>query len=222
MDQSRRRLLETVGLAIAGALAGCAETDQQGTEDGSPTEGDTPGTTAAPSTTDRTAATETERETPTETATETETETPGDTPTETETDTPTETETATADEPLTPTETVALTIDNEGFSAWEVTEDESGEVAETETENPTMTFETGVRYTVENDGWSFHPFALRASDDTALLSQDVEGQYEDDRDVDWVDDGNEFAFTLTEALAADMEYYICTVHSSMRGDVRER
>ena len=198
MDQNRRRLLGTTALALAGALAGCAGTDQQETEDESPTEGETPSATGAPATTDRTTATESG----------------------TETDTPTET--ATPDEPLTPTETVALTIDNVDLSAWEVTEDESGQVAEIGTENPTMTFETGVRYTVENNGWSFHPFALRASDDTALLSQDGEGRYENDRDVNWVDDGSSFAFTVTEALAADMAYYICTVHSSMRGDVRSR
>ncbi|RXK51959.1 hypothetical protein [Halorientalis pallida] len=220
MDQDRRRVLGTTALAIAGALAGCAETDQQGTEDGSPTGGETPNGTTAPGTTDRTAATEPETDTPTETdaPTEAETETPDDTPTETDTPAETKTATATPDEPLTPTETVALTIDNEGFTAWKVTEDESGQVAEIEAENPTITFETGVRYTVQNNGWSFHPFALRASDDSPLLSQDAEGRYEDDRDVNWVDDGNEFAFTLTEALAADTDYYICTVHSSMRGD----
>jgi plastocyanin len=115
-------------------------------------------------------------------------------------------------------EAASVTIANVGASAWEVTEDSTGSLAPTGEENPTMTFEVGTRYEFENGGWSAHPFALRASDDSPLLSQSADGSYADDDAVDWVDDGDTFAFTMTEALAGELEYYICTVHSSMRGD----
>jgi len=111
-----------------------------------------------------------------------------------------------------------LVIDNVGASAWEVVEDETGSVAPTGEQNPTMTFEVGQRYAVENRGWSTHPFALRASDDTPLLSQSADGEFEGDADVDWVDDEETLAFTVTEDLAAELDYYICTVHASMEGD----
>jgi plastocyanin len=112
-----------------------------------------------------------------------------------------------------------LAIDNVGTHAWEVVEDETGSVAPTGEENPTMTFEVGQRYTVENRGWSTHPFALRAADDTPLLSQSADGEFEGDADVDWVDNEETLSFTVTEDLAANLNYYTCTIHSSMRGDV---
>jgi hypothetical protein len=111
-----------------------------------------------------------------------------------------------------------VTIDNEGISAWVVAVDSSGSVAPTDEPNPTMTFEIGRRYVVENDGWSAHPFALRRADDTPLLSQDADGTHEDSDAVDWRDDGGTFEFTMTADLAAELDYYICTVHPSMRGD----
>ena len=116
-------------------------------------------------------------------------------------------------------EAVSLTIDNVGVSAWEVTEDGSGSVAPTGEENPTMTFQTGTRYEVTNNGWSSHPFALSASDDEALLSQSTDGSFEGDSDVNWADNETELAFTVTEELASELDYYICTIHSSMAGDV---
>jgi plastocyanin len=112
-----------------------------------------------------------------------------------------------------------LVIDNVGTQAWEVVEDETGSVAPTGEENPTMTFEVGQRYAVENRGWSTHPFALRASDDTPLLSQSADGEFEGDADVDWVDNEETLSFTVTEDLAANLNYYVCTIHSSMEGDV---
>ena len=112
-----------------------------------------------------------------------------------------------------------LAIDNAGSSAWEVVEDETGSVAPTGEENPTMTFEVGQRYTVENGGWSGHPFAFRAADDTPLLSQSADGEFEGNADVNWVDNDETLSFTVTEDLAANLNYYTCTIHSSMRGDV---
>ncbi|MEZ3118074.1 hypothetical protein RYH80_19335 [Halobaculum sp. MBLA0147] len=110
-------------------------------------------------------------------------------------------------------------IDNVGARAWEVVKDESGSVAPTNESNPIFSLEVGQRYAVENGGWSAHPFAIRNADDTPLLSQSADGQFEGDDSVDWTDDGQTFAFTYTEELAAEADYYICTIHSRMRGDI---
>ena len=48
---------------------------------------------------------------------------------------------------------------------------------------------------------------------------DVDGRFEADAAVEWVDNGDEVAFTLTEELAAACDSYICTVHGSMRGQL---
>ena len=120
---------------------------------------------------------------------------------------------------------VTVSMDNVGASAWEVTETEGtgGDVAPTDAENPTLTFESGVRYTVENGGWSAHPLAFLESGgyygDTTLLSQRGGGEFDDDPDVNFVDEGDRFSFTLTEDLASRVDAYDCTVHASMRGSV---
>jgi hypothetical protein len=199
MDRDRRAALRTLAATVAVGLAGCAGGDSQSTATGSASDTDTP--TATP-TADPTA-------TPTRTPTETPTPTPTATPTATPTPTPTATPTP---------EPASVTIDNEGISAWVVTADGSGSVAPTDERNPTLTFAVGRRYVIENDGWSAHPFALRRADDTPLLSQDADGTYEDSLAVEWRDDGDTLAFTMSADLAADLDYYVCTVHPSMRGD----
>lgn len=235
MDDQRRRLLRTAGLVLTAGLAGCSDGDEQtGTGTGTATDTATavPAATGVPTPTETRTATATETpgetptatadtatptETPTATATETPTATPTDTPTATPTETPTATPTATPIE--TPTKTVEMSITNEGISAWTVTSDESGSVAPVGEENPTMTFEVGARYVVTNDGWDFHPFALRTADDSPLLSQSDDGSFESTSAVDWRDDGGTFAFTMTNTLASQVDYYTCTVHGSMRGSV---
>ena len=197
MDRSRRSILQAAVVALAG-LAGCSADDSPTTTGG----GDTPTVTATLTQT----ATPTATSTPTETATPTATSTPTETPTPTPTPTPA------------PPDEVDVTIDNEGSSAWVVAADSSGSVAPTGERNPTLTFEVGARYVIDNAGWSAHPFALRRTDDTPLLSQDADGTYEDSPTVEWRDDGDTLAFTMTAELAAELDYYICTVHPSMRGD----
>jgi hypothetical protein len=161
-------------------------------------------------------------ETPTATATPTDAPDGTGTPTPVDTETPTATATPTTTTP-TPTPTmegdVSVTVNNVGARAWEVTEG-ADEVASEGGENPTLSLSVGTRYVVTNDGWDFHPFALRDADDDPLLSQSADGRYDSDDAVDWVDEGEAFAFTVTADLAADLDYYICTVHSSMRGSVQ--
>lgn len=185
---------------LTAGLAGCSGSDRGATA----TEADSDGT--ATGTQDP--ATGADTQTPTEGPTTTGTSTP--TPTETPTPTPTPTEA--------PPESVDVTIDNQGFSAWVVSKDGSGSVAPIDESNPTMTFEVGVRYVIENNGWSAHPFALRRADDTPLLSQSAGGEFEGNAAVAWRDDGGTVAFTMTRGLADELDYYICTVHRSMRGD----
>ena len=116
------------------------------------------------------------------------------------------------------TGTVSVTINNVGFGAWEVTEQDTM-VADMGAENPTLSLETGVRYEFDNNGWSTHPFEIRDENGDALLSQSADGDFENDADVDWEDTGETFAFTVTEELAEAMDSYTCTVHSPMNGDI---
>ena len=94
-----------------------------------------------------------------------------------------------------------------------------GSVAPTGEDNPTLSLTVGRRYTVENRGWGIHPFALLDADGAVLCSQDSDGRLEAEPDVDWTDEGDRFAFTVTETLASAVDTYVCTVHRSMRGDV---
>lgn len=113
---------------------------------------------------------------------------------------------------------VTIVLDNEGSSAWTIDLADE-DVGPTGVSNPELSLVVGTRYRVENLGWSFHPLAFRGADGTALLTQDGQGTFEDDAAVDWTDDGDELAFTLTEDLAAELDSYICTVHSAMEGGV---
>ena|GEM_PF-2478877 len=207
----RRQFLTAAGTGLAALLAGCSGR-RGGVADESATE--TPVET--------TARTETATSTPTATDTQTPTESGdgyddgygsdygggGDTPTATQTttETPTATQTAT---------TVQVVADNVRASAWEFV----GDSGIGDGENPTITLEPGTRYVVENRGWSAHPFAFLTDDGTSLLTQEDGGTFADDPEVDWRDDGGEFAFTLTAELAEAVDRYVCTVHARMQGDV---
>ena len=118
--------------------------------------------------------------------------------------------------------TTTISIDNVRANAWEVTSID-GDAAEAPIgeENPPITLDVGARHRVENGGWSAHPLEIRDENDEPLLSQDadVDGRFEADAAVEWVDNDDEVAFTLTEELAAACDSYICTVHGSMRGQL---
>jgi len=115
---------------------------------------------------------------------------------------------------------VTVTLNNQGASAWVL--DSAGEnVGETGVPNPALTLTVGTRYRFENLGWSFHPLAFRDEADNALLTQSTygSGSFENDSAVNWVDNGEELAFTVTESLAAEFDDYVCTVHPSMEGNL---
>lgn len=193
MNTNRRRLIHAIGIGLSVGLAGCS--------------GGGGDTDTAESTPTDTETTDTVEEITSTTTDESITETLEE-DTETATATPTATDTS---------EAVSLAIDNQGISAWVVPDDETGVAGDGG--NPTFTLDAGTRYVIGNRARSAHPFALRAGDDTPLLSQSADGTFEDDAAVDWVDDGSTLEFTFTEELAAEADYYICTVHSSMEGTV---
>ena len=108
-----------------------------------------------------------------------------------------------------------VTLTNVGASAWEATAVEGDDdAAETGTDNPTLSLTEGVRYQFVNDGWSVHPLEFQDDSGEALLSQGREGSFESDAEVNWVDNETEIAFTVTGDLAAELDAYLCTVHSS--------
>jgi hypothetical protein len=120
---------------------------------------------------------------------------------------------------------VTVSLNNVGASAWEVTDVQGADgIAPLGEENPELNLTVGTRYTFLNGGWPSHPLAFREaggaySSGTALLTQDGDGALEDDRDVDWVDEGEQVSFTLTQTLADRLDRYRCTVHGSMEGVV---
>jgi transforming growth factor-beta-induced protein len=115
---------------------------------------------------------------------------------------------------------VEMTVENNGASAYFVSEIIGGEnVTPLNTDNSTWTLTEGTRYELTITGASSHPFELRNATGEALLSQSSEGSFEADPDVNFVTDGTQFDFTLTADLAAEINDYICTIHSGMNGDI---
>ncbi|WP_185911686.1 GLUG motif-containing protein [Halonotius roseus] len=116
---------------------------------------------------------------------------------------------------------ITITLNNVGVSAWEVTSiDGDDDVASTIEDNPTLTLKPGERYVIENDGRDGHPLEFRDETGGPLLSQSNSGEFEDDSEVEWVNEDDELAFTLTEELADAINSYICTIHHQMEGDIQ--
>lgn len=119
-------------------------------------------------------------------------------------------------------ETVTLRLNNQGAAAW-VLEMADESVGETGVSNPALTLTVGTRYRIENLGWGAHPLAFRDEADNPLLTQSTyggSGSFQNDDAVNWTDEGDELAFTLTADLAAELDDYVCTVHPSMEGDLQ--
>jgi hypothetical protein len=120
---------------------------------------------------------------------------------------------------------VTIDLDNVGFQYWEVNgvsgdADSIDDVVVEDGNNPTLVFVEGVEYTFENLPGSNHPLEFFDGSGSALLSQTTEGSFEDDPDVGWTDTGNSVTFTATPPLAAELDGYVCTIHSNMEGGVQ--
>jgi hypothetical protein len=206
----RRQFLTAAGTGLAALLAGCSGRGGGGTTDESTTQ----------TTVETTARTETQ--TPTETRTPTETQTPTSTSTESgddygdgygndygsgDTATATDDTATDTDETTTAADTATSTPTDTG----------------TPTATATDTTET-VRVVADNilaSAWEFvgDSGIGDGGRNPTMLTQEDGGTFADDPGVDWRDDGEEFAFTVTPELAAAVSQYICTVHARMQGDV---
>jgi len=122
---------------------------------------------------------------------------------------------------------VVVDLENEGADAWEVVGVSGGtdtveHVVEEDQFNPTLLFAEGVEYTFEGLPGDAHPLEFLGADGTLLLSQDGDGEFEDDPDVGWENSGDEVSFTATGELLDDLAEYRCAIHTgSMVGDVSE-
>ena len=115
---------------------------------------------------------------------------------------------------------VRMTVDNDGAQAYFVTSITGSEQPTSLNENnSTWTLTEGTRYelTIVNSG--VHPFQIRNSSNNKLLSQNSTGTFEDDSDVNFVDDGQKFNFTVTSTLAAEISTYFCGIHTSINGNI---
>lgn len=121
-----------------------------------------------------------------------------------------------------PSDTVRITIDNNGFSAWQVTAVSGATgVATLNQDNVTITLTKGVRYEFTNNGGSNHPLDFRNSAGDKLLTEDtVDGSFETDSNVNFSATSNHVvSFTLTDSLAAEIDSYHCSVHTPMTGKI---
>lgn len=118
-------------------------------------------------------------------------------------------------------DSLAMTVENDGASAYFVSAIEGDENVTTLNENnSTWNLSEGTRYVLNVTGASAHPFALRNSAGDLLIAQNgASATFQDDADVDVQIDGNIISFTLTPDLANAVDNYVCTVHGSMSGSI---
>lgn len=116
-----------------------------------------------------------------------------------------------------------ITLVNEGMSAWIITAiaGRTG-VANTNSQNVQIRLNEGLRYKFINLGGPNHPLDFRDSEGGYLITQDtISGKFEEDPEVGYVFNYGEgsVAFTLTDALAAEIASYNCTIHEPMTGAI---
>ncbi|GGE28744.1 fasciclin domain-containing protein [Psychroflexus planctonicus] len=118
-------------------------------------------------------------------------------------------------------DSVAMTVENDGASAYFVSAIEGDENVTTLNENnSTWNLSEGTRYLLNVTGASTHPLALRNSAGDLLITQNgASAIFQDDADVDVQIDGNIISFTLTPDLANAVDNYVCNVHGSMSGSI---
>jgi hypothetical protein len=115
---------------------------------------------------------------------------------------------------------VQMTVDNDGAQAYFVSNIIGNEnVTPLNTNNSPWTLTEGTRYKLTITGANSHPFELRNGNGDALLSQSNDGSFEGDSAVNFQTEGQQFDFTVTPELAAELNQYFCTIHSGMNGTV---
>lgn len=122
-----------------------------------------------------------------------------------------------------------LTIDSDGTQAYLITGVE-GVRSELDVvpdglneNNPELSLIEEDRYRFEADDNTLedHPMKFNDEDGDALLNQEGAGTFEDDDDINWIDDGDAVEFTLTESLQERLVAYQCDIHSGMEGTIIE-
>ena len=115
---------------------------------------------------------------------------------------------------------ITLTLDNAGASAYFVT-DQSSTITTLNTNNSDWNLEVGKRYLIDVVNPAPHPLMVRDVNDNLLLGMtNSDGSFSTDADVNFITDqsSGQFDFTLTSALAQEINNYACQVHtSSMNG-----
>ena len=115
---------------------------------------------------------------------------------------------------------ITLTLDNAGASAYLVT-DQSSTITTLNTNNSDWDLEVGKRYLIDVVNPAPHPLMIRDVNDNLLLGMtNSDGSFSTDADVNFITDqsSGQFDFTLTSALAQEINNYACQVHtSSMNG-----
>ena len=88
--------------------------------------------------------------------------------------------------------------------------------------DPTWTLTVGKRYSVINTTGVSHPFRLIDANTNLLLADSLNlgvGKFQNDANVNAVIEGNKLSFTLTQALAEELDAYLCAFHPSMLGNI---
>jgi transforming growth factor-beta-induced protein len=123
-------------------------------------------------------------------------------------------------EPPEPINQITFTLDNEGTTAYFVSEINGNELVTNVNENnSTFTFTVGTRYSINVVNAENHPLEFKNLDQDVLLSQAVEGSFASDPDVDFTIENTIFSFTLTQDLADKVSSYNCSNHPNMTGDI---
>jgi len=116
---------------------------------------------------------------------------------------------------------VAMTVGNSGATAYFVSSINGDEnVTALNEDNSSWELTVGTRYELTITSADAHPFALRDAENNNLLTMNNStGSFESDSDVNFESDGNSFDFTLTQALADELDNYVCSIHSGMTGSI---
>ncbi|GGE39278.1 fasciclin domain-containing protein [Psychroflexus planctonicus] len=119
-------------------------------------------------------------------------------------------------------EDVNFTLDNEANLAYFVSEIEGNEDVSTLSENnSTWTLSVGSRYNINVVNAGSHPLELRDGTNETLLAQSeaIEGNFENDEEVNFSVEGTIFSFTLTQELANQLSSYFCSNHPAINGSI---
>ncbi len=129
-----------------------------------------------------------------------------------------------SDEPEVPTTAVSATVtlaSDFSFENWLV-EKVEGDAVTSLGLDPTWTLAVGKRYSVINTTGIQHPFLLIDTTGNLLLADSINwgvGKFQNDAGVNAVIEGNKLSFTLSQALADELDAYLCVLHPSMRGNI---